>query len=74
MIAVHCTECIMPNEGRESVRKAFSDAEWHNTGTGHDVMVVDSCGSPWELQDAGWVLVTDDIERARLALDYGVEL
>lgn len=40
------------------MRTAFSDAEWHNTQTGHDVAVfvdVDTRNSEqWSLTDDGW--------------------
>lgn len=55
---VTCTEGCEHTDEASSFGKAISDAEWHNTVTGHNVSVVsDEFPSEqygWDLTAAGW--------------------
>lgn len=47
-----CVECG-PLGDESMFGKAISDAEWHNTNTGHDVSVDGDRGG-WDLTNSGW--------------------
>jgi hypothetical protein len=48
-----CEDCDVSSE-RVMLRNIFSDADWHNTMTGHDVSVTEDDGTNWTLTNEGW--------------------
>lgn len=49
-----CYDCDFASS-RDFLAITFSDAEWHNVKTGHDVLVVADDNEHWEQTDDGWV-------------------
>lgn len=50
-----CDECVPAFYARSWAYLARSDAEWHNTVTGHDVSILGADGSVESLTNDGWV-------------------